>query len=198
MKPLEEIQSFIENYLEDSYQLELNQFDNSVTEQDHYWNAQEYLDKYFAAHYEMIKSGGISNKNANLSEDELEERNSIKKPELYVIRTFENARFGKGIKTNNKNLYTCIIGGNSIWLPKGMYSQNIGIGELNSELKIVSIRTPIIPVEYNDSELISWKYGDRSVEKRDGYAVLDEGIMIDSASINSPSEQYLKDFEIKL
>jgi len=199
MKRLDEIQSFIQHYVEATYKIECDQFDNSVSGKEHYRNAQNYLEYFFANHYRMIKSGGISSKNDNLSEDELQqERDSILKQDIYVIRIFDNARFGTRINSDNKTLYTYILGRNSKWFPEGMYSENIDIGEVSGELKIISIRNPVIPIEFNNEGRIIWKYGDRSVEKRDGYTILDEGDILTSVSINPPSDQYLQDFEFKL
>lgn len=180
---LEDVKNFILEFTELEYQFGLGQFDSSVTDEE--WeNLVAKLENCYSSelgYYEAI----TTYRDESLMTKEIYDnnKNDLKKRRLFLIRKYEDPKFGKGIyDTDSKVVFSCFLSSNT---QKGLeiYSRNTSVGIVNGELKVISERTL-----NHDKGLdeIEWVYNKRSNIYREDITVKKDGRPVEILRVFEP------------
>jgi len=110
-------------------------------------------------------------------------KNNLKKRRLFLIRKYENPKFGEGIHNTDSNvLFSCFLGSNTE-MGAEVYARNTSVGIVNGELKVISERTL-----NHDKGLdeIEWIYNKRSNVYTEDITIKKDGILVETLRVFEP------------
>ncbi len=182
---LEDVKNFILEFTELEYQFGLGQFDSSIGDEE--WDVLVtklencYSEEF--GYYAII----TSYRDESLMTKELYEnnKNNLKKRRLFLIRKYENPKFGEGIYNADSSIvFSGFLGAESN-LRSEIYQSNLSIGIVNGELKIITERD-LNSEKRRKEEIIEWVYGERSNVYTDDITIKNDGILVETLRVFEP------------
>ena len=196
MKTIDEVEKFILDFIKWEFKVSRSRFDSTISQKKHFKDASYFLDTFFSEQLIPSKRGGLDTKTRGKKSDIIQENyGSIRKRTLFLIRHYQNASFGEGVITDDKVLFSCITGADSIVDEIECYGKNFSVGVVRNDLKIISIRSIRSRMKIHDDGKLQWTYSLGSIEEVNGYTVLKEGKLLNTLRTESPEWQRdLNDF----
>ncbi|MFC0426259.1 hypothetical protein [Chryseobacterium scophthalmum] len=183
---LEDVKNFILEFTELEYQFRLGQFDNSITDEEWYVLVAKLENCYSEefGYYAII----TAYRDESLMTKELYNNNkkNLKKRRLFLIRKYENPKFGKGIYNADSGLvFSALLGAESNNIRSEIYQSNLSVGIVNGELKIITERD-LNSEKRRKEEVIEWIYNKRSNVYTEGITIKKDGTLIETLRIVEP------------
>jgi hypothetical protein len=182
---LEDVKNFILEFTELEYQFGLGFYDSSITNEE--W-------QILVAKLENCYNPGFGYyKIRNTIRDESRmtikrfnnNKNNLKKRRLFLIRKYENPKFGKGMyNTDSSLVFSCFIG-SDVEMGAEVYPTNVSVGIVNGDLKIISSRELDFEKRRNE-EVIEWIYNKRSNVYIDSITIKKDGTLVETLRIAEP------------
>lgn len=180
---LEDVKNFILELTELEYQFALGFYNSSITDEE--WKALVIKLKNFYStsfgYYSIINT--IRDDSDMTLKKFNNKKNNLKKRRLFLIRKYENPKFGKGIyDTDSTIVFSCFLGSNTE-MGAEVYARNTSVGIVNGELKVISERTL-----NHDKGLdeVEWVYNKRSNVYIEDITIKDDGILVETLRVVEP------------
>lgn len=183
-----EVKSFLSEFIEQEYQANLGKLDSSIPDKKHNEFVLQFFDNFYSVFYASLNIGGMTVRSFNGLSEEIIQGNlkSLQTRKIFLIKQYKNTKFGKGILSDSKDMFSCFL---SLTInPRNFdrYFDNFIITTYQGELKIVSKRT----ILNYEGDKLNWGYDKRSVEKSDGMTVLNEGELVDVLRLREPDHEF--------
>ncbi len=182
---LEDVKQFILEFTELEYQFGLGFYDSSITSEE--WDSLVVkLENCYSigfGYYAIINT--IRDKSRMTTERFNNNKNDLKKRRLFLIRKYENPKFGKGIyKTDSNVVFSCFLGSNTE-MGVEVYPNNVSVGIVNGDLKVISSRK-LDSEKRRAKEVIEWIYNKRSNVYTEDITIKKEGTLVETLRVFEP------------
>ena len=196
MKTIEEIKAFITDFIAWEYKVKRSTFDQVTSKEQHFEDARYFLEHFYSRQWIPIKSGGLTTKPDGVDPEILKINfDQVKKRTLYIIRQYENSRFGKGILADEKMFFSCVLGSDSTLDDIEIYNTEMSVGVVDGNLKIIAERSNT--KDLHPDGKIKWNVHRLSPAIAEGYTILDDGKLMATLRIAAPEwQQSLADYNI--
>lgn len=182
---LEDVKKFILEFTELEYQYGLGAYNNSIdTDQ---WNfLVEKLESYYGNRYGYFSTISKYRNESLMNEEELSIKiRNLRKRKLFLIRKYKEPLFGKGIlDTDSDIVFSCFLGAN-LDMGVDVYPNNMSVGIINGELKIITERKLNSDKRRNE-EVIEWIYNESSNVFEEDITIKNEGILVETLRVFEP------------
>ncbi|MBW3521182.1 hypothetical protein [Chryseobacterium sp. NKUCC03_KSP] len=180
---LDDVKKFILEFTELEYQFGIGFYDISITDEE--WKAlvTKLKNCYSTGlgYYSIINT--IRDESRMTLKRFSNNKNNLKKRRLFLIRKYENPKFGKRIYDTDSNVvFSCFLGSNTE-MGAEVYASNTSVGIVNGELKIISERT-LNPDKGVDE--IEWVYNKRSNVYTEDITIKKDGTLVETLRIFEP------------
>jgi len=182
---LEDIKKFILEFTELEYQYGLGAHDNSIDTDR--WNfLVEKLESYYGNRYGYFSTISKYRNESLMNEEELSiKKRNLRKRKLFLIRKYKEPSFGKGIlNTDSDIVFSCFLGAN-LDMGVDVYPNNISVGIVNDELKIITERK-LNSERRRNEEVIEWIYNERSNTYIEDITIKKDGTVVETLRIIEP------------
>ena len=189
MKTIENVKQFLEEFAEKEYQVNVGQLDSSISDKEHDDFVLQFFNKFYSSFYGALDIGGMTVRSfEGLDEEEIQDEiKSLQTRKIFLIKQYKNTRFGKGVLSDGKDMFSCFLSMTINPRNFNRYQADFIVTTYQGELKIVSKRT--LDHEYKGDKL-NWGYDKRSVEKADGMTVLNNGELVDILRLREPDHEF--------
>ena len=180
---LEDVKKFIVEFAELEYQFALGFYDSSITDEEWKSLVVKLKDCYSRGfgYYSIINT--IRDESRMTIKRFNNNKNNLKKRRLFLIRKYENPKFGKGIYDTDSNVvFSCFLGSNTE-MGTEVYASKTSVGIVNGELKVISERT-LNPDKGVDE--IEWIYNKRSNVYTEDITIKKDGILVETLRVFEP------------
>ncbi|MCA6067906.1 hypothetical protein JI747_011995 [Chryseobacterium sp. RG1] len=183
---LEDVKDFILEFTDLEYQFNLGRFDNSITDEEWYVLVAKLENCYSEefGYYAII----TAYRDESLMTKELYEnkKKNLKKRRLFLIRKYENPKFGKGIYNADSSVcFSGFLGAESNNIRSEIYQSNLSVGIVNGELKIITERD-LNSEKRRNEEIIEWVYSERSNVYTDDIIIKKDGTLVETLRVFEP------------
>ncbi|WP_288461003.1 hypothetical protein [uncultured Chryseobacterium sp.] len=182
---LEDVKKFIVEFAELEYQFGVGFYDSSITNEE--WEALvTKLENCYSTgygYYAIINT--VRDESRMTVERFNNNKDNLKKRRLFLIRKYENPKFGKGIyDTDSSVVFSCFLGAN---LDMGIevYPGNVSVGIVNGELKIITERS-LNSEKRRNEEIIEWVYRERSNVYTEDITIKKDGTLVETLRVFEP------------
>lgn len=185
---LDKVEEFLVKFAAEEYNINRSAFDPSVSEEDHGISVDKFLNTYYTPFYVDLFFGSKASRSLEHIDEDVIKANldSCLQRTVYLIRHYKQGRYGSGIKVKGSDRFDCFLGPDDANIDNGIYLENFSIAnDANDDLKIVSIRTYFINRD-GEEKTLDWGYEDRSLEKKEGVTILDDGELVDTLKLVEP------------
>lgn len=192
---MEEVKNFVNQFIELEYQVGLARFDASIS--DDQWDSMlKDLENNYAKQLNYYAMVSVSHRNKDyMNSEELEnKRRNLKKRRLFLIRKYENPVFGKGIIDADASvMWSCFLGAN-VEMGAEVYGDNMSVGLVNGELKILSERV-LNSAKRKSEGIIEWMYQKQYNIYLEDIVIKKDGKLVDTLRVVEPAlPHWLEDY----
>lgn len=182
---LEKVKEFITEFTELEYQFGIVYYDSKVSEEE--WKS--LISKLENSYGQRFGYYAIINTTRNvtsMTEENLTiKKRNLKKRRLFLIRKYENPKFGKGIlNTDSSVLFSCFLGLNAD-MGAEVYPTNLSVGIVEGELKVISERD-LNSEKRRSKEIIEWVYDKKHNVYLEDITIKKDGKLIDTLRVFEP------------
>ncbi|WP_153393864.1 hypothetical protein [Chryseobacterium vaccae] len=182
---LEDVKNFILEFTELEYQFEIGFYDSSITNEE--WKSLVVkLKNCYSTGFGYYAIINTFRDESRMTKKRFENnKNNLKKRRLFLIRKYENPKFGKGIYNADSNVvFSCFLG-SDVEMGAEVYPTNVSVGIVNGDLRITSSRELDFEKRRNE-EVIEWIYNKRSNVSKEGITIKKDGTLVDTLRISEP------------
>ncbi len=182
---LKDVEKFILEFIELEYQFGIGFYDISITDEE--WEALVIKLKNCYSisfgYYSIINT--IRDESRMTLKRFNNNKNNLKKRRLFLIRKYENPKFGEGIyKTDSNFIFSCFLG-SDVEMGAEVYPTNVSVGIVNGDLKIISSRELDFEKRRNE-DVIEWVYNKRSNVYTEDITIKKDGILVETLRVFEP------------
>jgi len=192
---MEDIKNFVNQFVELEYQVGLGRFDAAIS--DEQWKEMlKNLENNYSKRFNYYAIGILSHRSKDYMTSEMlyKQRKSLKKRRLFLIRKYENPVFGSGIHDADTSvMWSCFLGANTE-MGLEVYADNISVGLVNGELKILSERM-LNSEKRRTKEIIEWHYFKDSNIFLEDIVIKKDGKLLETMRVVEPEHPtWLEDY----
>ncbi|WP_286911854.1 hypothetical protein [Flavobacterium sp. UBA4197] len=180
---LEDVKKFIVEFTELEYQFGVGFYDSSINHEEWQILVAKLENFYNAGLGYHIIINTIRDESRMTLERFNNNKNNLKKRRLFLIRKYQNPKFGEGIYNTDSNIvFSCFLGSNTE-IGAEVYARNTSVGIVNGELTVISERTL-----NHDKGLdeVEWVYNKRSNVYIEDITIKDDGILVETLRVVEP------------
>jgi hypothetical protein len=180
---LQDVKQFIEEFTELEYQFQLGFYDSSITSEE--WRSLvEKLKNRYAIQFGYHAILNTTRDESRMTEERFNRnKKNLKKRKLFLIRKYEKPVFGKGIlNVDSEIVFSCFLGSN-VEMGAEVYPNNVSVGIVNGDLKIITERG--LNFEKGLDE-IEWIHDKKSNVYKEAITIKKDGILVDTLRVSEP------------